>query len=132
MTLQEKVKQDLARAMKEKNEVRKEALRVILGELGRHEKKEVPDEDAVKLLKKLLKSEKELLEKTGGPPESDFSRIVDSYLPKMASDPEIVAWIRENIDFGQYKNKMQAMGAIMKHFGAAADGNRVKQLLQSL
>ena len=33
---------------------------------------------------------------------------------------EIVAWIKANIDFSQYQNKMQAMGPVMKHFGKLA------------
>ena len=131
MSLRQQLKSDLTRAMKEKDEARKEALRVILGELSRQEQKELTDDDVVKILKKLLKSEKELMEKTGAA-GSAFADILESYLPKMASDAQIVAWIRENIDFSQYKNKTQAMGPIMKHFGAAADGNRVRQLLQSL
>jgi hypothetical protein len=48
----------------------------------------------------------------------------------MATREEIVAWIKENIDFSQYKNKMQAMGTIMKHFGKTADGKMVNQILQ--
>jgi hypothetical protein len=43
-----------------------------------------------------------------------------------------LAWITENIDFSQYKNKMQAMGTIMKHFGKTADGKMVNQVLQEL
>jgi len=34
------------------------------------------------------------------------------------------------VDFGQYPNKMQAMGAIMKHFGKTADGKLVNQILK--
>ena len=131
MTLREQIKIDLTRAMKEKDDVRKEALRVVLGELSRQGQKDLTDEDVVKILKKLLKSESELLASSGAS-TSPFSRILEEYLPKMVSDEEILAWIRENVDFDQYKNKMQAMGPIMKHFGAAADGNRVRDLLQSL
>ena len=40
----------------------------------------------------------------------------------MADEQTIVAWIRANIDFSQFANKMQAMGAIMKHFGKGVDG----------
>jgi len=54
------------------------------------------------------------------------------YLPQMAGEAEIAAWINENIDFSQYNSKMQAMGPIMKHFGANADGNTVKEILQNL
>ena len=50
----------------------------------------------------------------------------------MVSREEIIAWIEGNIDFSHYKNKMQAMAPIMKHFGAAADGNTVKAILQEI
>jgi uncharacterized protein YqeY len=132
MTLQKKIKTDLSAAIKAKDENKKAALRVILGEFGRLDKKELSDDEAVKILKKLIKSEKEVLEQKGDTGNSAFIEIVESYLPKMASDEEISAWIRQHIDFSQYKNKMQAMGVIMKHFGATADGNVVKDILQRM
>ena len=132
MTLQKKIKTDLSAAIKAKDENKKAALRVILGEFGRLDKKELSDDEAVKILKKLIKSEKEVLEQKGDTGNSAFIEIVESYLPKMASDEEISAWIRQNIDFSQYKNKMQAMGVIMKHFGATADGNVVREILQKM
>ena len=132
MTLQKKIKTDLSAAIKAKDENKKAALRVILGEFGRLDKKELSDDEAVKILKKLIKSEKEVLDQKGDTENSAFIEIVESYLPKMASDEEISAWIRQNIDFSQYKNKMQAMGVIMKHFGATADGNVVKDILQRM
>lgn len=131
MRLQEVIKKDLASAMKAKDESRKEAIRVILGEFARSGKKELPDEEVIGVLKKLVKSEKELLSQKGEA-ESDFITVVEGYLPQMASREEVVAWIEANIDFSQYKNKMQAMGPIMKHFGAMADGNEIKKILQEL
>jgi len=50
----------------------------------------------------------------------------------MATGEEIVAFIQEHIDFSQFKNKMQAMAPIMKHFGETADGHAVKKILQSI
>ena len=132
MTLQEKIKKDLAIAMKEKNEPKKSAIRVILGEMGRGEKKEVSDDETVKILKKLIKSEKELIEKSGKTDDSEFIKIVETYLPAAVSEQEVTEWIKQNVDFAQYKNKMQAMGAIMKHFGSAVDGNTVKAILQKM
>jgi uncharacterized protein YqeY len=55
---------------------------------------------------------------------------LQSYLPATASREEIVAWIRANIDFSQYQNKMQAMGPVMKQFGKLADGKQVNQILK--
>lgn len=130
MTLQDNLKDDLRSAMKNRDEARKDAIRVVMGELARQDKKTFADDEIVRILKKLIKSEKEMLEKSGRGPTSPFIEIIDAYLPKMATKDEIHSWIAANIDFSKYKNKMQAMGAIMSHFGASADGNTVKQVLQ--
>ena len=132
MTLQDTLKQDLVAAMRDRDDARKNTIRVIMGEIGRQSKKELSDDEVIKILKKLVKSETELLEKSGAAEESEYLSILQSYLPQMASDDEIQGWITENIDFNQFKNKMQAMGIIMKHFGTAADGNRVKEILRKL
>ena len=131
MRIQEKIKKDLMIAMKEKDEERKSILRVVMGEFGRAETKVVSDEDAVKILKKLVKSEKETMERTGEAGESRFVAVVESYLPQMATEAEIRRWIETNIDFSKYKNRMQAMRDIMGHFGSSADGTRVKEILQN-
>ena len=105
---------------------------MVLGEFGRLDKKELSDDEVVKILKKLIKSEREVLEQKGETADSAFIEIIEAYLPKMASEVEILSWIRENVDFSQFKNKMQAMGVIMKHFGATADGSVVKEILQKM
>ena len=132
MNLQKQIKSDLTDAIKAKDEEKKNTLRVILGEFGRLDKKELSDDEVVKILKKLIKSEKEMLEKTGAEGGSTFIKIIENYLPKMATQEEITKWIEQHVDFSQFKNKMQAMGLIMKHFGARADGNEVKKLLQNM
>ncbi len=101
-------------------------------EFARLDNKELSDDEVVKILKKLSKSEKEVLEHKGQGTESAFIGIIETYLPKMTSEAEIHDWIKHNIDFAQFKNKMQAMGSIMKHFGATADGNSVKKILQQM
>jgi len=132
MNLQKQIKSDLTAAIKAKDEKKKDTLRVILGEFSRLDKKELSDDEVVKILKKLIKSEKELLEKKGDETDSRFVSIIENYLPKMATQAEIINWIDQNIDFSEFKNKMQAMGLIMKHFGTTADGNAVKMLLQKM
>lgn len=132
MNLQKQIKSDLTAAIKAKDEEKKDTLRVILGEFSRLDKKELSDDEVVKILKKLIKSEKEMLEKKGDETDSRFISIIENYLPKMATQAEITNWIEQNIDFSEFKNKMQAMGFIMKHFGATADGNAVKKLLQKM
>jgi len=132
MRIQEKIKKDLMTAMKEKDEEKKSTLRVVMGEFGRAETKEVDDDEAIKILKKLIKSEKETMERTGRAGDSRFVTVIESYLPQTAGEAEIRHWIETNIDFSKYKNKMQAMRDIMGHFGSSADGNQVKEILQKL
>jgi uncharacterized protein YqeY len=131
MTLQEKIKSDLMDAIKAKDIDRKETLRVVLGEFDRQGAKTLTDEEVAGVLRKLVKSERETLE-LKGESDSGFIRTIEAYLPKMATDEEIEAFIKENIDFSGLKNKMQAMGPIMKHFGEKADGHAVKRVLESI
>lgn len=114
------------------------------------------DDDCIKLLKKYISQEKERqlyldkhltqsdiegvspkeLKKLVGEKLSELGdnltsqkiKIASDYLPKQASKEEIVKWIEENIDFSTYKNKMQAMGPIMKNF-KGCDGNFIKDIL---
>jgi len=130
MSMQESLRGDLKAAMKAKDSARTEAIRILIGEFGRQVEKELSDEQVIAIIKKLVKSEKELLaaKKEEG---SDFLTIMESYLPKQASEEDIRAWIEANVDFSQFGNKMQAMRPIMNHFGPAVDGNVVKKVLQS-
>ncbi len=132
MGLQDQIKKDLAAAMKAKDEEKKSILRVIMGEFGRQAQKAIVDADVVQILKKLIKSEKEVLAQSGGGETDRFIEVAESYLPKMASEEEIAAWIKANVDFSKFNNKMQAMKPIMAHFGAAVDGNLVKKVLQGI
>ena len=132
MTLQAQIKKDLTSAMKAKDDDKKSTLRIVIGEFGRLATKELTDDDVIRVLKKLVKYEKETLEKKGDTADSEYIKTIENYLPKMASDEEIKTWISQNIDFSQFKNKMQAMKPIMQHFGSGADGNAVKKILQDL
>jgi hypothetical protein len=90
---------------------------------------EITNDDIVGIIQGLTKSERMVLE-VKNEESSAYLDILKLYLPKMASRQEIIAWVRENIDFSDFKNKMQAMGSIMKHFGKQADGKMVNQILQ--
>ncbi|MFW6216928.1 MAG: GatB/YqeY domain-containing protein, partial [Desulfohalobiaceae bacterium] len=74
---------------------------------------------------KLINSEKEM----GQRQDQDYIQLLEAFMPQEASQEEIAQWIRENVDFSKYSNKIQAMREIMAHFGARADGNTVKTVL---
>ena len=147
MALRDKIKADLKDALKGKNDAVRDTLRLIMGEypsltvpitlasgkksfrVKRHE--EMTDDDIIGIIQRLVKSEKTVLE-FKGEEDSQYLRILEAYLPQMATAEEIGQWIRDNIDMTAYKSPMQAMGAIMKHFGKQADGNRVKSVLKEM
>lgn len=131
MTLQLKLKNELKESIKSKNEILKNTIRLIMGEMARQNKKEFSDDEIISIIKKMIKNEKEtnLAKKQD---TSEYLEILETFLPKQVSQDMIINWIKTNIDFSQYKNKMQAMGPIMKHFGSTADGNVVKNILLKL
>lgn len=131
MSLQEQFKAELITSMKAKDTARTGVIRILIGEFQRQPEKELSDEQVIALIKKLIKSERELLA-ASGEGSSDYLTILEGYLPKQASEEEIQAWILANIDFSTFKNKMQAMRPIMTHFGSSVDGNIVKKVLQEI
>jgi len=147
MSLLEKLKSDLKAAMISKNTDVRNTVRQIMAEFPKltvpltlesgkkttRPKKpdEITNEDIQDVIRSLVKSEKTVLELTGGD-SSAYLEILETYLPQMASRAEIEVWIDANIDFSKFKSPLQAMGSIMKHYGKLADGNLVKDILQEI
>ena len=147
LSLLVKVKQDLKAAMLSKNQEARNTMRQIMAEFPKltvpltlesgkkstrlKKPAEITNDDIIGIINGLVKSEQTVLE-ARKEATSQYLEILQRYLPKMVSREEIVTWIKENIEFSQFKNKMQAMGTIMKHFGKTADGNQVKQILQEM
>lgn len=133
MSLQQQIKSELKDAMKAKDTVKKDTIRIMMGEFSRQPKKELNDAEVVAVIRKLIKSETELLDKANEPvSESGYITILEGYLPQQASEEDIKAWITDNIDFSSFGNKMQAMKPIMSQFAGRVDGNMVKGILDKL
>lgn len=117
------------------------------------------DADVIKLLKKYVGQEKErglyqfgylkekdvegkspseikklvntTIQKLGDKLTSQKIFIAQSYLPIQPTEYEVTLWIGENIDLSIYKNKMQAMGPILKQF-PGCNGNFIKSILMKM
>jgi uncharacterized protein YqeY len=147
LSLLEKIKEDLKTSLRNKDIAVKDALRLIMAEFPKltvaitlesgkkttrlKKPEEISDDDIIGIVRGLVKSEKTVLE-AKQEETSEYLQILEAYLPNMASREQIAEWIEENIDFSQFKNRMQAMGTIMKHFGKLADGAMVKDILSKL
>ncbi len=144
ISLYDKLKKDLKKAMLQKDPEVRNTMRQIMAEFPKltvpltlksgkkstrlKKPEEITDDDVLGIIKGLVKSEQTVLE-IKNEESSEYLEILQSYLPATASREEIAAWIKANIDFSQFKNKMQAMGPVMKHFGKLADGKQVNQIL---
>ena len=144
-SLLDKLKADLKQSMLKKDVQARSTIRQIMAEFPKltvpitlesgkkstrlKTNEEITNDDIVGIIQGLAKSERMVLE-AKNEESSDYLNILQLYLPKMASRKAIMAWIGDNIDFSEYKNKMQAMGSIMKHFGKQADGKMVNEILQ--
>jgi uncharacterized protein YqeY len=131
MTLQDSIQAELKVAIKAKDTARTGAVRILIGEFQRQPQKVLTDDQVIAIIKKLIKSERELLA-SAKEETSDFLTIMEGYLPRQASREDIKKWIAANIDFSTFGNRMQAMKPIMAHFGTTTDGNTVKEILQNL
>ena len=145
--LYDKIRQDMKTAMVNKDTMVRDTMRLIMGafpdltvpitlESGKKSTRtkqpdEITDEDIQGIIRKFAKSELTVLEHKGET-GSDYLELLNAYLPRMATAEEISAWIRENVDLGQFKSPMQAMGTVMKHFGKLADGRMVQDILKSM
>jgi len=147
VSLYHKIKDDLKTAMKTKDSAARDTFRQIMGEYpkltvaitlesGKKTTRvkapdEITNEDLQNIIRSLVKSEKVVLD-IKGEVTSDYIELLQNYLPGMAGEAEIKAWIETNVDFSSVKSPMQAMGQVMKHFGKLADGNQVKEILKEM
>jgi hypothetical protein len=147
ISLYDKIRQDMKRAMMNKDNTVRDTMRLIMGsfpdltvsmtlESGKKttrvkKPEEITDDDILDIIRKFAKSEKTVLE-IKKETTSDYLELLNAYLPQMATSAEIRQWIQDNVDLSQFKSPMQAMGAVMKHFGKQADGNEVKAVLKDM
>lgn len=147
--IQEKIKEDMKKAMIAKDANRVLVLRGLMAaftnELVSKMKKPtdpLPDADAVTVIQRAIKQRKDSIDqfKKGGrndlvESEEKELKIVEEYSPKMMDKSEIKAIAeKKKTEMGVTdKSKMgMFMGAVMKELKGKADGADVKEIVESL
>lgn len=146
--LTQRIKDDMKEAMKAKDDLRVQTLRgamaAFTNELvakGRKPTEEMTDEEVLAVLKRLAKQRKDSIDlyTKGNRPElaekeTNELKVIESYLPQMASEEEVEKAAKEMITkMNADKTKMgQVMGATMKALGGNADGAVVKKIVEKL
>ncbi|MFJ9350266.1 GatB/YqeY domain-containing protein [Streptomyces sp. NPDC101237] len=151
-TLKSKLHDDLNSAIKARDELRSSTLRLTLAaitkeEVAGKEKRELSDDEVLKVIAKEAKKRREAAEAfaQGGRPESAEREkaegvILDDYLPRQLSDEELAGIVAAAVEEAKAAGAEgpRAMGAVMKivnpKVAGLAEGGRVaaavKQRLQ--
>jgi uncharacterized protein len=138
MTLADRVKQDLATAMKAGEKDRVAALRLVLSELQKAAKEGGGDEQAILRRERKRRHESARAFRDGGRPElataeEAEAEIIAGYLPAELSDEELRAIVSEAVaETGATSPKDMGlvMKAAMPRVAGRADGKRVSGLVQ--
>ena len=132
MNLKEQITSDSKTAMKAKDDVKKNILRVIKAEISRVEAglKELDDTEVIKLIKKNIKS----LEELGTQEAMAEKAVLESYMPQQMTALQIESAITEIIaqtGASSMKDMGKVMGAFNGKYAGQADGSIVSSVVKS-
>lgn len=144
MSLMKQIELDMREAMKTKDK-KTNLLKWFVAEFARRPNLnvELTDTEVISIIKKYIKSIEETakamhkVDNSGNvvlSKEQTFEiNVLSNYLPKQASEEEIITWIKNNLEVPENPNaRMKLMKDIMKHFGSSVDGNTVKYILMNM
>ncbi len=146
MSLQQKVMSQLKEAMKAKDKVALESLRAVKSALllaqTSGDKKELTEEDEIKLVQKLVKQRKEsaaLYAKQGredlAEPELAQAKILEQFLPEQLSEDDlkqVISKIIEQVGASSMKDMGKVMGMASKQLAGKADGKAISTVVKQL
>ena len=135
MQIAERIKSDVASAMKAGERDRVAALRLVLSELQKAEKDGGSDELAV--LRRERKRRREAAEAYRDAAREDLAagedfeaQVIESYLPAELSDEQLDELVRRAVAETGAESPRD-MGKVIKHVMAAADGNADGRLVST-
>lgn len=137
------VKAQITQAMRDKDNQTRDLLKVVLGELqtaAARSSEELTDDQAQKIVRKMVKSSQEMIELSDRPEVIEKAKaelvILDSLLPKTLSIDEIITALGPVKDAVLAAgNDGQATGVAMKHLkstGAVVEGKDVGQAVKQM
>ncbi len=144
MSLKERIFEDLKKAMKEKDEIKKRTLRMVVAAIKNMQvdKKELTDEDVIEILNKEAKNRKDSFEQYKKADRDDLAQgekeelaVIESYLPEKLTEDELRKIILEVIK-EQNVNSPEGLGVVMKSLmpkiKGRADGKKVSKLAREI
>jgi len=145
MSLRLQINQDLKEAMKAKDTKKRDALRLLTSafkQIEVDERKELNDDDVIKIIQKQVKSRNESVRQYRDANRDDLMQIeldeiavYEPYLPQQLNDDELktkVASIIEKVGATTMKDMGKVMGISSKELAGIADGKRINEVVKEL
>lgn len=143
--LKERIAQELKEAMKNRDNFKRDTLRMInsaFKQIEVDERRELSDEDVITILKKACKQREEasIQYKEAGreelyAKEQEEIRIITSYLPEQLSDERLkeeLKLILKEVGASSPKDMGKVMGVANSKLSALADGKRISAMVKEL
>ncbi len=143
--LKDRLKNDLKEAMKAKDTIKRDTIRFLMSALKQvevDERKELSDEDIIKIIQKSAKQREDSMEQYKNANREDLYQkelnelnILKSYLPKQLDDDELKAIIKHIIKktgATSLKDIGKVMGLAIKECEGRADGKRINTIVKEI
>lgn len=147
MALETQIQKDIMEAMKAKDQVSLNAIRsiksaILLAKTAEGAKDNLEDTDIIKIIQKLAKQRKEAAEQYIAAKRQELAdnelaeaSVLEKYLPKMLSEAEVEAKLKEIIAEVGAKlpsDMGKVMGTATKKLAGLADGRLISTLVKKL
>ena len=145
MFLKERIQNEVKEAMKAKDNVRRDALRLLTSafkQIEVDERIELDDEATLKIIQKQVKQRQDAASQFKDAGRDDLYdkemaeiAIYEAYLPKQLDDAELETRIKEiiaKVGAASMKDIGKVMGTASKELGGIADGKRINECAKAL
>ena len=147
MELEKKIQEDIKSAMKEKNNVKLNAVRsiksaILLAKTAEGGPKELEDSDIIKLIQKLSKQRKEAAEQYTAAGRKELADnelaeavILDAYLPKKLDEAEVEERLKAiiaQLGASGPQDMGKVMGTATKALAGLSDGKTISSIVRRL
>lgn len=147
MALEQQIQKDIMEAMKAKDTVRLNTVRsiksgILLAKTAEGGSKELTDADIIKIIQKLAKQRKESADQYVAAGRQELAdnelaeaKVLETYLPKMLSEEEVEAKLKEIIaavGASQPSDMGKVMGVATKQLAGLAEGRTISAIVKRL
>jgi hypothetical protein len=145
MSLKEQISTDIKEAMKAKENAKRDALRLLSSafkQIEVDERKELSDEDIIKIIQKQIKQRNDSIEQYTIAARADLIEkemleisFYEPYLPKQLSDEELTTAIKAiiaQVEATTMKEIGKVMGMASKELAGKVDGKRINECAKAL